>query len=177
MKGKGKREPTPDDSSKKAGRPTLFKKEYVRYVRNLARLGALEKDIADFFGISVKTLELWKRTNREFIGAMREGRIMADAEIADSLYHRARGYSHRAVKIFADPKSGKQLVVPFTEHYPPDTAACSLWLRNRQPKLWRDKIEVSHGVEKSLEDLVTGSMDMRPAAAPAPAGKKAGKGG
>ena len=148
-KEKGKQ---PKNEGKTRGRPTLFKKEYVEYVRKLARLGALEKDIADFFDVSVKTLELWKRTNREFIGALKEGRIVADIEIADALFHRARGYSHRSVKIFCEPKTGRQVVIPFTEHYPPDVQACSLWLRNRQKKLWRDKIDVAHNVTDGLAD-------------------------
>jgi hypothetical protein len=33
---------------------------------------------------------------------------------------------------------------PYTEHYPPDTHAASLWLRNRQPTKWRDRQEVNH---------------------------------
>jgi hypothetical protein len=31
--------------------------------------------------------------------------------------------------------------VPYTERYPPDTAAAIFWLKNRQPKHWRDKVE------------------------------------
>ena len=40
------------------------------------------------------------------------------------------------------------------EHYPPDTPAASLWLRNRQPAKWRDRQEVNH----------TGTLDQRLAA-------------
>ena len=43
---------------------------------------------------------------------------------------------------------------PYTEHYPPDTQAASLWLRNRQPAKWRDRQEVNH----------TGTMEQRLAA-------------
>jgi hypothetical protein len=43
---------------------------------------------------------------------------------------------------------------PYTEHYPPETQAASLWLRNRQPAKWRDRQEVNH----------TGTMDQRLAA-------------
>jgi hypothetical protein len=28
---------------------------------------------------------------------------------------------------------------PYVANYPPDTAAASLWLRNRQPEKWRDR--------------------------------------
>ena len=47
------------------------------------------------------------------------------------------GYSHEAVKIFND--GGQPLIVPYTEHYPPDTTAAIFWLKNRRPEQWRDK--------------------------------------
>ena len=38
--------------------------------------------------------------------------------------------------------------MPYTEHYPPDTQAASLWLRNRQPRQWRDKVlDLGEGVD------------------------------
>ena len=32
-------------------------------------------------------------------------------------------------------------MVDYVEHYPPDTTACIFWLKNRQPALWRDKVQ------------------------------------
>jgi hypothetical protein len=34
---------------------------------------------------------------------------------------------------------GKELLVNYVEHYPPDTTAAVFWLKNRQPDKWRDK--------------------------------------
>ena len=47
------------------------------------------------------------------------------------------------------------LQVPYEVHHPPDTAAASLWLRNRQPKLWRDKheIDVADAGESLMDDM------------------------
>lgn len=70
---------------------------------------------------------------------MRAGKEEADATIADSLYHRAKGYSHPEVHV--SNYQGAVTLTPLTKHYPPDTAAASLWLRNRQPKRWRDKVD------------------------------------
>ena len=50
-------------------------------------------------------------------------------------------------------------VVPYTEHYPPDTTACIFWLKNRQKAAWRDRQEVEHSGKVSLEELVSGSFD------------------
>lgn len=123
----------------KAGRPTKYKKEYDEQVRKLCLLGATDEAIADFFGVSVKTLIEWRKVHPSFLQSTTQGKMLADADVAEKLYDRACGYSHEAVKIFN--QQGVEMVVPYTEHYPPDTQAASLWLRNRQPKLWRDKPE------------------------------------
>ena len=55
----------------------------------------------------------------------------------NSLFLKATGYSHPAVKIFLPAGSRKPVVVPYTEYYPPDTGAAALWLHNRDPKRWQ----------------------------------------
>jgi hypothetical protein len=81
---------------------------------------------------------LWQRKHPEFRQALKDGKLFADATVAEGLYKRALGYSHKAVKIVADAKTGTEHIVPFTEHYPPDTAAAIFWLKNRRRKDWRD---------------------------------------
>ena len=44
-----------------------------------------------------------------------------------------------AVKIFMPAGAEAPVCASYTEHYPPDTQAASLWLRNRQPAKWRDR--------------------------------------
>lgn len=99
--------------------------------------------MADFFQVSEATLNNWKAVHNEFLESITRGKAGADAEVAAKMYERACGYSHSAVKIFN--YEGQIIEAPYTEHYPPDTQAASLWLRNRQPKKWRDKqdLEVS----------------------------------
>ena len=46
---------------------------------------------------------------------------------------------------YAADRTALLIIVPYIEHYPPDTTAASLWLRNRQPNKWRDKREIDHG--------------------------------
>lgn len=59
--------------------------------------------------------------------------------MAKALFHRAKGYSHPAFKIFN--ANGAPLVVPYTEQYPPDTGADAFWLKNRRPNEWRDRLD------------------------------------
>lgn len=123
------------------GRPTKFSPEYVHQVEKLCKLGATDDGLAEFFEVTVSTINLWKQKHPEFSESLKRGKITADSAVAASLYKRAVGYSHPAVKIFNN--QGEPLVVDYTEHYPPDTTACIFWLKNRQPQLWRDRIEQS----------------------------------
>lgn len=127
-------------SEGKVGRPTKFRPEMVEQAEKLCLLGATDVQMADFFGISIQTLHNWKDTIPEFVEAITRGKVIADAEVASSLYNRALGYKHKAVKIMVVDKEVRH--EEYVEHYPPDTQAASLWLRNRQPALWRDKTEV-----------------------------------
>lgn len=133
----GKKSKAPPKRS--VGRPTEYKPEYVEQVYKLCLLGARDREVAEFLGVAESTINLWKQEHPEFSESMTAGKAKADAEVAHSLYRRALGYSHPAVKIMQD--KGAVIVEPYTEHYPPDTAAASLWLRNRQPDKWRDKID------------------------------------
>lgn len=121
----------------KRGRPSRFSEERCEQARKLCLLGATDKQLADFFEVSEQTLNNWKKQHPEFLESLKKGKVQADANVAAALYHRAIGYSHPAVKIFQD--KGKPVVVPYTEHFPPDTAAAFIWLKNRQPERWREK--------------------------------------
>jgi hypothetical protein len=124
-----------------AGRPTAYKDEYAVQAKKLCLLGAKDSELADFFEVSEQTINAWKIAQPIFLESLREGKADADANVAHSLYRRALGYSHEAVKIVADAKSGDSAIVPYTEHYPPDTTACIFWLKNRRKAEWRDKVD------------------------------------
>lgn len=120
----------------KSGRRTTYKPEYAEQAYKFCLMGATDAQLADFLGIRESTLNKWKNAQPEFKDALRRGKVVADANVAEALYHRAIGYSHPAVKIFADPKTGAVVRENYTEHYPPDVTACNSWLNNRQKLYW-----------------------------------------
>lgn len=129
----------PSGSARGRGRPTDYQPEYADKAFKLCLLGAKDKEIAEFFGVTESTLNLWKQVHEEFSESMRAGKEEADATIAKSLYHRAKGYEHPEVHV--SNYQGSITLTPLVKHYPPDTQAASLWLRNRQPARWRDKVD------------------------------------
>jgi hypothetical protein len=124
-----------------AGRPTEYDPAKLRQITMLAELGATDVEVAEFLEVDERTIYRWKLNFPEFCQALKLGKDAADDRVEKSLYRRALGYSHDAVKIVADAKTGESLSVPYTEHYPPDTTACIFWLKNRRREQWRDKLD------------------------------------
>lgn len=120
------------------GRPSSYRPEFAAQAEKLCKLGATDKEMADFFGVDERTINRWKDDHEEFCQSLKAGKLEADANVAHRLYQRAMGYSHEAVKIALTP-AGEHHQVPYIEHYAPDTTAAIFWLKNRRPDQWRDK--------------------------------------
>lgn len=120
------------------GRPTDYRAAFNAQVYKLCLLGAKDKEIADFFNVSEQTLNTWKQKHPQFLESMKRGKMQADSEIAESLFKRAKGFTHKEDQIFQ--YKGMPVVVPTTKHYPPDTGAAFIWLKNRAG--WKDRQEV-----------------------------------
>lgn len=125
-----------------AHRPSSFRPEFSEQAYKLCLLGATDKKLADFFGVSEQTLNAWKHAHPVFLESLTRGKEVADAEIAHSLFLRAKGYSHPDVHVAN--YQGTPIITDLVKHYPPDTPAAILWLKNRQPEVWREKVEVEH---------------------------------
>jgi hypothetical protein len=79
----------------------------------------------------VQTYYDWQKAHPEFLESIMREKILADAEVADKLYQRALGYVVNGTKLYRQG-DGSVLQVPYQIEHPPDMAAASLWLRNRQ---------------------------------------------
>lgn len=134
---------------KRAVPQSSYRAEYAEQARKLCLLlGADDQELARFFDVPPDTLLGWLAAVPEFAAAVRAGRTLADADVADRLWRRAMGYTHDAVRIFSH--QGKALEVAYTEHYPPDTAACLFWLKSRQPERWRDSNQHDHDASAEM---------------------------
>lgn len=119
----------------RGGRPSLFDERFVRIAHKLALVGCTAKEMADAFGIGERTLRDWRKMYRDFDQAIRTGGVLADAEVAHSMFKRACGFEHEQQKTMNGP-DGPQ-VVKYMEYYPPDPYIGMRWLATRQPA-WRE---------------------------------------
>lgn len=131
----------PTAGTVKTGRPSAFREEFIAQAHKLAMTGATDVQVADSFGVSETTLNNWKRKFPAFLLALKKGKDDADDQVVASLFHRATGYSHPDVHI--SNHQGVITVTPITKYYPPDTTAAIFWLKNRKPKEWREKTELT----------------------------------
>ena len=127
-----------------------YKAEYIEQARKFRLLGATLKQTAEFFDITVERLETWRNKHKAFNEALREGSIIADAKVAESLYKRACGFTHPEDKVFHF--QGEVVVQTVTKHYPPDTEAAKFWLRVRQREMWGEAAE--KGKDTTVNPLV-----------------------
>lgn len=146
-----------------AGRPTKYDPKANKLAEKLCILGATDKEIADALGIDEATLNRWKIKHPAFCESIKKGKILADVKVAGSLFKRATGYSHKAVKIFNN--DGKEMIVPYTERFAPDVTAAIFWLKNRRSKVnpdeghaWKDRQEMGlqfgDMTDQQLQDMV-----------------------
>jgi len=126
----------------KRGRKPAWRDGYLEQAKKLAVLGLTDAELADFYGVSIRTYMRWKASKPEFCHALKAGKAIADARVERKLYERAIGCKTNAVKIMNI--RGKVVSVTYVIEHPPDTTACIFWLKNRDPENWREKIEVDH---------------------------------
>ena len=124
----------------KAGRPTKFKPEYVEQAyQACARLGATDKDLAAIFNATEKTINLWKRTNPEFLQSVKRGKQEFDTDrVGNALLKRALGFEYEETH-FENPAAKFKLVKRVIKYQAPDTTACIFWLKNRGSERWRGR--------------------------------------
>lgn len=126
------------------GRPSKFDPAFVEQAEKLSALGLTDMEIADFFGVSVRTMHRWKAESEEFCHALKAGKSHSDARTERSLFQKANGYEYveqQAIKVKTGPHEEKIEIVEVERHAPPDTTAAIFWLKNRKPQEWRDRRE------------------------------------
>jgi hypothetical protein len=139
-----------EEDKRAQGRPTKYEPVFDEMARKVCLLGATDAELAGFLEVDEATINRWKIAHPSFRESLKKGKMFADANAADSLYHRAIGYSHPEEKVFCN--GGEIVTYETIKHYPPDTSAAFIWLKNRRPKDWRDKheIEVSHKLDPDM---------------------------
>lgn len=134
------------------GRPTKFDTVIMSVVEAMAKKGWTDNEMATAFQVTQQTWDNWKKDHPDFFGSLKRWKAEADAAVERSLYERAIGYTTTETK-FATHQGLITDSREYLKHYPPDTTACIFWLKNRQPKIWRDKQELGVSILDPAERI------------------------
>ena len=134
-------------------RPTKYDKSFCKIAKKMTELGATDNDVAEALDIGTTTLYRWRNEYLEFRDSLKVGKAESDERVEMSLYRRAVGYTHEAVKIFQF--QGQEVIVPYTEIVQPDTTACIFWLKNRMPEKYRANPEAGESEDGDITIRVT----------------------
>jgi hypothetical protein len=136
----------PKHKQKKRGRPDKFETNVdLKQVETLAQLGLTEAEICSVVGVSVASLNTYKKKHPELLESLRRGKVVADSKVVASLYKRATGIEYtettRRTRRMPNANGTFTMVVvsedTTTKFIAPDPTSCFFWLQNRKPDRWK----------------------------------------
>lgn len=139
------------------GRASMYKPEYAPQARHLYEHGYIEPEVADFFGVSLATLQNWRTLHPEFAEAQVIGKKPADERVIRSCFMRAVGFTVKEEKIFCS--DGEIVRAEVDKFYPPEVSAIVWWTKNRCG--WRDKVEHSGDPERPIQHSYADELKSR----------------
>lgn len=140
--------------------PSKYPKDAPARLRELATAhedGLTDEEVADYFGVTDRTVRNWAKRHPDFLQALIEARGVVDQEVERSLYRRAVGYRVPDKKVIKDGDGNIIRTETTTKEVLPDVTAQIFWLKNRKPQQWRDKQEIEHSGDLTI---VLRSVDM-----------------
>jgi hypothetical protein len=146
----------------------VFSRAELRAVEHMARLGATNQQMAEYFQVGADTITSWKNQHPLFAKAAKRGGLMADLKVSESLYKRAVGYKYIEEEYSAIEIDGEKMpmdkmvqVKRIKKVLPPDVKAAMHWLKVRQREVWHPAAEVVNRHVGQVNHLHAQLQDMQ----------------
>lgn len=143
----------PDHHVPGPGRSSLYDPAMNDQAHKLALLGMTDEEMATFFGVTPQTFYNWQKEHIAFFEAVQSGKVVADAEVAHSLYRKSVGITYEVERLRKNAE-GLAEKVTLKVYEPPDTGAMKLWLTNRRRKDWADNVKVVGDPEQPIRHVI-----------------------
>ena len=121
-------------------------------IEGLYRDGLTLEQIADYLGISLRSLCNYKNQYPELNEALRRGNEDADYAVENSLLRSACGYMYEEQEL---TKTGQ--IVTVQKYAKPNVNAQIFFLKNRARGKWKDKVD--HEVDANVAQVVFSGED------------------
>ena len=138
MKKKKNDNKNPTMNTNPIGRPSLKTEERLVKLLELSRQPKTNQQIAEIIGVDPTTVGRWLKQDLELCMAVREFKQEADEMVVASLYKTAVGFEYQ------EQTETDKGVYTNLKYSKPDVRAQQFWLKNRQPKQWKDRVELVH---------------------------------
>ena len=125
--------------NKGGGRKTSYKPEYAEQAHKLCQMGFTDKQLAEFFSVTERTIGRWKLEHEEFLSALKVGKEVADDVVERAVFHGIVGFTKVVEKLVGSGTNAR--VIEIEEFYPPNPSAGLRWLALRRPEIYREKVE------------------------------------
>lgn len=126
--------------------------ENLDRIKEMARVGVTEEDIAKSLGISVSTFEKYKNEFPQLKESLKISKVDLSVTVKSALVKRALGYEYEEKKQYItedDNGNKKKHTEITTKHMPPDVGAINSLLQNIDDNWYRDK----RGAELRKQEL------------------------
>jgi len=124
----------------KQDRDPKWNDKIPRMVYQMALLGLTDQQMADIIGVDRSAFSAWKVNKPEFLEALSEGKTIADAKVAESLYKCATGYEYEEEAVSS--YKGVPQAITVKKYKGPEAWAAYRWLSTRQSDVWKDTTKV-----------------------------------
>jgi len=134
------------------GRPTKRTPELDGILYGALAHGATDDEAATLAGICRKTLHTWRKDDPDLEEHLSAAKARADHRVQDTLFKLATGQ----VVVQDVPHVTKLgTVILVDEPQAPSYPAIRLWLTNRMPEDWRDRVTLEGDPNRPVEVTVT----------------------
>ncbi len=116
--------------------PEVLKKIVV--IKKLLIRGVPEEEVSMAAGVSYGAFKNYKKDYPEFFAEIENAKHKAVEQVERSLFKIANGYKFTEIH-----KDGNRLKT-VTKEVPPSLGAQQFYLKNKAPKIWKDKQEIEH---------------------------------
>ena len=123
-------------NKRKRGRPPKYKKLYAELAFSFCSLGASDKELSKFLGVSKSTINRWKKRSY-FWDSLKRGKALACADVAAALYKRATGYETTETRTYFNAEGEIYKIENITKWVHGDVRAMKLILETKYPEHWK----------------------------------------
>ena len=131
------------------GNPTKYDPETTpQIIQKYCEKGLINTEIAKKLGITVTTFYAWQNLYPDLVKAVKEGKKVVDDEVEQALYKTAKGgekYTETTRELAREGDRKGRLVITkkVKKVMLPNARAQEFWLKNRRPKDFRDRHEIT----------------------------------